>query len=132
MREANDTIGIFKISRKLTKNSPKTINFRQITVNKTHHRKHRKITTEQHNPMAPKIKGERLCSRSIGRSCSACGTFRLAHVSSSPFINLIWKVTFEEDRVVITAAGTYTVNQLVVAHELITFRFKEISPFNIF
>ena len=57
---------------------------KQITA---HMKQHRKLKNKQHEPHQ-KTRGDLRCSGRVRRSCSTCGTRRVAYVIKNP-VNLI-------------------------------------------
>ena len=54
---------------------------------------HRKRKNKQHEPHQ-KTRGDLSCSGRVNRSCSTCGTRRVAHVITNPVNSLTRQVTF--------------------------------------
>ncbi|XP_076098171.1 uncharacterized protein LOC143068195 [Mytilus galloprovincialis] len=56
-----------------------------------HMTQHRKLKKKQHEPHQ-KTRGDLRCSGSVSRSCSTCGTNRVAYVITNPTIKIITKM----------------------------------------
>ena len=86
-RGTKDTKGTVKlINLKQTDNAmAKNEKDKQTTVHTT---QHRKLKNKQHEPHQ-KTRGDLRCSGRLSRSCSTCGTCRVAYVITNPVNSLI-------------------------------------------
>ena len=79
-----------------TKGTVKLINLKQIDnamakkdkQTTAHMTQHRKLKNKQHEPHQ-KTRGDLRCSGRVSRSCSTCGTIRVAYVITNPVNSLI-------------------------------------------
>ena len=87
---------MYKRGTKDTKGTVKLINLKQtdnaMAKNEqttAHTTQHRKLKNKQHKPHQ-KTRGDLRCSGRVSRSCSTCGTRRVAYVITNPVNSLIW------------------------------------------
>ena len=72
----------------------------------THMTQHRTLKNKQHEPHQ-KTRSDLRCSGRVSRSCSICGSCRVAYVITNLVNSLIRRVTFMEGKgIVVTTQGT--------------------------